>query len=373
MKKKIAQIAGIVIFFVVCFFIGIGLGNFITANVAEDASGWEFAVEIVIGMAMLYLAFFLQIIFHEGGHMVAAMIRGWKFISFMVAGFVLSKNNGKFSFSRYKLAGAGGQCIMLPPPDGDTDKGIMFYNAGGVLANIIVSVIALVPLLCCDSMPSALAALLASMVLLGFFFALTNGIPMKMGGIANDGKNMLYLRKDRFATDVFLESLRIQGGMVQGKRIQEQTFRYMCDGREIDYSNAMHVMALGMDLSRAMDLMDFVKAREILDAAKANEDRIVQIYRNEFALEDIFVTLLSPHTNDDIDKLLTKEVRKYMKQLQKVRPAVLRIQYALAKLHEKDEEKAAKIYARFEKVCKSYYIKGESAIDCNLIKLVDEI
>ena len=372
MKKKIAQIAGLVIFFVVCFFIGIGLGNFITENISEGASGWDFAIELFIGLLMLFLAFFLQIIFHEGGHMVAAMIRGWKFSSFMVADFVLSKNNGKYSFSIFKIAGAGGQCIMLPPPDGDTDNGIMFYNAGGVLANIIVSSIALVPLLCCDSMPSALTAFLASMAIVGFFAALINGIPMKMGGIANDGMNMLYLRKDRFATDVFLESLRIHGDMVQGKRIQKQTFRYMCDGREIDYSNSLHVMGLGMDLSRAMDLMDFVKAREILDVAKANEDTIVQIYRNEFALEDIFTTLLSPHTDEDIDKLLTKEIRQYMKQLQKVRPVVLRVQYALAKLHEKDEEKAAKIYARFEKVCKSYYIKGEAAIDRDLIKLVDE-
>lgn len=373
MKKKIIQIAGITIFFVVCFIIGIGLGKFITSNSAEGASGWDFGVDIFISLIMLYLAFFLQIIIHEGGHMVAAMIRGWKFISFMVAGFVLSKSCGKYSFSRFKIAGAGGQCIMCPPECGDTDKGIMLYNAGGVIANIATSLLALVPMLVWyDSIPNALKIFLGSMIVIGIFFAVVNGIPTKAGGLPNDGMNMLNLRKDSFATQVFMESLRIQSGMVQGKRIKDMTFRYICDGREIDFSNPIHVMGLGMDLSRAMDLMDLVKAREILDLAKVNEDKLVQIYRNEFALEDIFVTLLSPHTDGDIDKLLTKEVLQYMKQLQKIRSVVLRLQYALAKLHEKDEEKAENIYARFEKVCKSYYVKGEAAIDRELIKLIKE-
>ena len=81
---------------------------------------------------------------------------------------------------------------MAPPDKPLEEIDTRWYNAGGVLAQIIITLLAIVLLWAMD-LPDWLDMLLGMMALFGILGVLTNGIPMKLGGVANDGYNLLQM------------------------------------------------------------------------------------------------------------------------------------------------------------------------------------
>lgn len=355
--------------------IGFGAGFVIGKIVKPAFDSGASALDVVFIMLLVaiffILSFIIHIVVHEAGHMLAAMARGWKFLSFMTMGVVLSRRDGRFRLSRFSMAGAAGQCLMLPPEDGDTPFGIALYNAGGVLANILLTVLASVVMF----MPSAHHSVATTVFLLciiisGLYLIVMNGIPNKLAGLPNDGLNMLNLHKDEFSTMVFLRSMRLIGYLMQNDTSRIESMAYMCDGRNINFGNPIHVMALSTDLSMAMIHMDFNKADDIMRSIEPHMDRMVKIYRNELTMERIYLTLIRPHSHEDISRILNKPVLKYMQVQSVFRPSALRVQYALAMMHETDSGKADRIYGKFQRVSRKYYLQGEAKYEQQLIDYV---
>lgn len=374
-KKISHKILRIVAFFVVGILIGFVagfiIGKIIKPMLHADLSAADVALTIFMALVFFVLSFIIHIVVHEAGHMIAAMARGWKFLSFMIMGVVLSRRDGSLRLSRFSMAGAAGQCLMLPPENGDTPFGIALYNAGGVLANLLLTVIASV-ILFIPSIHHSLATtvFLLCIIIVGLYLIVMNGIPNKLAGLPNDGLNMLNLHKDKFSTMVFLRSMRLIGYLMQDDTSRLESMTYMCDDREINFSNPIHVMALSSDLSLAMLRMDFGKANAIMQRAEPHMSRMITIYRNELTLERIYLTLIRPHYPEDINWLLDKSISKYLQVQSVFRPSALRVQYALAAIHEADSNKAEKIYERFQRVSRKYYLQGEIKYEQQLIDFV---
>lgn len=167
------------------FGVGFVIGKIIKPALHADISAADVFLTILLAAIFFILSFIIHIVIHEAGHMLAAMARGWKFLSFMIMGVVLSRRDGRFRLSRFSMAGAAGQCLMLPPENGDTPFGIALYNAGGVLANLLLTVIASVIMF----IPSAHHSLVTTVFLLciiisGLYLIVMNGIPNKLAGLA---------------------------------------------------------------------------------------------------------------------------------------------------------------------------------------------
>lgn len=356
---------------IIGFGAGFIIGKIIKPALHADISSADVALTIFLALVFFVLSFIIHIVVHEVGHMIAAMARGWKFLSFMIMGVVLNRRNGRLRLSRFSMAGAAGQCLMLPPENGDTPFGIALYNAGGVLANLLLTVIASIILF----MPSthhslATIVFLLCIIIVGLYLIIMNGIPHKLAGLPNDGLNMLSLRNDKFATMVFLRSMRLIGYLMQNDTSRLEAMTYMCDNRDINFSNPIHVMALSSDLSLAMLRMDFGKANAIMQRAEPHINRMITIYRNELTLERIYLTLIRPHYPEDINRLLDKSISKYLQVQSIFRPSALRVQYALAVIHEADSSKAEKIYERFQRVSRKYYLQGEIKYEQQLVDFV---
>lgn len=356
---------------IIGFGAGFVIGKIIKPMIYADISSADVALTLFLALVFFVLSFIIHIVVHEAGHMIAAMARGWKFLSFMIMGIVLNRRDGSLRLSRFSMAGAAGQCLMLPPENGDTPFGIALYNAGGVLANLLLTVIASVILF----MPSTYHSLTATVFLLcviivGLYLIIMNGIPHKLAGLPNDGLNMLSLRNDKFATMVFLRSMRLIGYLMQDDTSRLEAMTYMCDNRDINFSNPIHVMALSSDLSLAMLRMDFGKANAIMQRAEPHISRMITIYRNELTLERIYLTLIRPHYPEDIKRLLDKSISKYLQVQSVFRPSALRVQYALAAIHEADSSKAEKIYEKFQRVSRKYYLQGEIKYEQQLVDFV---
>ena len=355
-----------------------GIGFLIgKTGIMDRLKGMPFSV-FMVRLFVVYFFFILSalihIVIHEAGHMIAALLRGWKFLSFMIMGVVLSRREGRFHLSRFSLAGAGGQCLMLPPENGDTAGGIAFYNAGGILANLLLTIFSFIPLLTCyNSLSWVMASFMICMGIVGVFLILMNGIPHNLAGIPNDGMNILKLHKDLFSSQIFLHTMQIMGYLMRNDEKQINSMSYQCDGKDIDPTNALHMMALSTDLSLAMSRMDFEKARGILKRIEPDKDLIIPLYRNEMSLEKIFLTLIVPYEKADIEHLLDKPLLKYLKQQSAFRPSALRVQYALARLYESDDTKAEELYQQFQKACHTYYLQGEVKNEKRLIEYVRQL
>lgn len=364
----------LIIFILISALVGACFGFIISYKLSNDLTAVQFILRLAETMLIFFIVMFVHIIIHEAGHLIAGLMRGYRFLSFLMLNVMITRKDGKFRFSRYSIPGAGGQCLMVPPAEGDTDAGIAFYNAGGIITNAVTGLVSgVILMLFYDSMSFEATIFLMSFAIIGIIFAIQNGVPMTMGGLPNDGRNMKELKKDKFSTQVFLDTMRITAAMQQGDDIEKLMPEYKCDGRQLDLSNPIHAMALNFDLYASLVKMDFAKSCEIIDRALESSDKLVGLYYKEFKLEQIFMSLVHPAYSHDVEKLLDKDILNYMNKMSAVRPDVLRISYTVALLHEHDEKKAEKIYERFKKMCKNYHSLSEVRYQTRLVDMVGDI
>ncbi|MBQ5831341.1 MAG: hypothetical protein IIW44_06925, partial [Alistipes sp.] len=100
-------------------------------------------------MAIAVVAVFAQIILHEAGHLVAGLLSGYRVVSFRVANLMVVRRDDGLHFGLFSIAGTGGQCLMEPREQTLAEAEQMpyaLYLAGGVVANALVSLVAIVVL-----------------------------------------------------------------------------------------------------------------------------------------------------------------------------------------------------------------------------------
>ena len=191
--KGLLQILGIMI---VGAIIGYAVGK-----IAGDALARVDTPNIILLLIAGVIAFILHIIVHEAGHLVFGLLSGYKFISFRVFDFKIIKDvNGKLKIRFERLAGTGGQCLMRVPEYVNGKFKYKLYLLGGVIFNIVFSIVFWLIL------PSYYTLLFA---LIGFALAFLNFIPMGF----NDGMTFYHVSKDettRFVLYLQLEYVYYQ-------------------------------------------------------------------------------------------------------------------------------------------------------------------
>ena len=197
MKKKIIngllQILGIMI-------VG-GLIGYAVGKIAGDSLSKVDTPNTILLLIAGVIVFILQIIVHEAGHLFFGLLSGYKFISFRVFDFKITKDeNGKFKIRYERLAGTGGQCLMRAPEYVEGKFKYKLYLLGGVTFNLLFSIVFWLVL------PNYYTLLFA---LIGFALAFLNLIPMGF----NDGMTFYHASKDettRFVLYLKLEYIYYQ-------------------------------------------------------------------------------------------------------------------------------------------------------------------
>ena len=197
MKNKIIQ--G-VLQLIGIMFVGAIIG-YAVGKIAGDALARVDTPNIILLLIAGVIAFILHIIVHEAGHLVFGLLSGYKFISFRVFDFKIIKDvNGKLTIRFERLAGTGGQCLMRAPEYVNRKFKYKLYLLGGVIFNIVFSIVFWLIL------PSYYTLLFA---LIGFALAFLNLIPMGF----NDGMTFYHASKDettRFVLYLQLEYVYYQ-------------------------------------------------------------------------------------------------------------------------------------------------------------------
>lgn len=311
----------------------------------------------------------LQIILHETGHLIGGLLTGYKFCSFRIGNLQLQRENGALRFRRLKLAGTGGQCLMTPPEPVDGKIPVMLYNLAGPLMNLLAALLALGGYFLSGG-GSVGASLLFLFAFAGLYLALTNGIPLRLGPIDNDGKNAFSLRRDPEAMRAFYLQMAVNSRQTEGERLRDMPDEWFVMPSDEAMQNAL-VAATGVFCcSRLMDEHRFAEAHEAMSRLLSGGANLVGLYRALLLCDEMYLELLGENRRGTVDAMLTKPQRRFMRQMKDF-PSVLRTGYALALLHDGNKERAALLRGRFEKIAEAYPYQGEIEQERSLLALAD--
>lgn len=320
---------------------------------------------ILISILSLLFSFTLHLLLHEGGHCAAGLLSGYRFVSFRIGNITLLRTNNKLRIKRFSLEGTAGQCLMMPPQKPIDDIPTVLYNLGGVLFNIIFSIIGIIIFILTTSASVASCSIIFAMI--GILLALTNGIPMKVGGVSNDGNNVLYLNKDTKAKEAFVYQLITNALVQDGTRPAELPDEYLSFDTDFDYKDPLAVNWLILSASVLIDRQEYDRAYTLLDHAMQHSKEIMQLFVYEIACELVFTALTTGHI-EQAKELYNKDLARYIEQHKNVMSAKQRISCAIALYIDKDAEKAQQIYREVCDRRDSYLMQGEVKMDLALME-----
>ena len=195
---------------------------------------------------------------------------------------------------------------------------------------------------------------------------------MRMGIVDNDGYNAISLNKSPEAAEAFWIQLKANEQIAKGIRLREMPDKWFELPSDESMKNSMVATRGVFATNRLMDEENFEEAEKLITRLLSIESGMVGLHKSLLICDKIFCGLIAGKNGDAIEGMLTKEQRRFMKAMKSF-PSVLRTEYALALIGEKDASKAEKILLEFEKCAGSYPYPVEIASERELMKLADQI
>ena len=343
-KKNYGDIAAKIIMLLtgaVCGIFIIFTMNFFGTLVKGPAA---FLLMFAEAMIIMYIASFVQTIIHESGHLIFGLITG------------------------YNVVGTAGQCLMMPPQWNEKIP-YRLYNLGGCIMNAATALFALAAYFAAGA-EGFFALCMAMLAVMGLSMALTNGIPMRVGGISNDGMNAALLGKKENTLRAFWLQLYVNGLIAKGERYRNmprEWFR-LPEGEELSdpICCAMGVMLYNF----CFDMHEFDEAEQTINYM-LNAPGLLDVEKNELLCELLFLRVLRGAPKEEIDSLLTPKLDKYIKATANY-VSRRRLAYAYQLLYLKNYSTAQKCLEVFERTAATYPYSAETENEREIIEIVKQ-
>ena len=337
---------------------------------SSDEVEWIPFAAAVVGM---YVDFYLHIILHESGHLLAGLLTGYRFVSFRIGSFVWIKNQtGKIELRRMKLQGTGGQCLMCPPNVRTEECPYKLYHLAGGLANVVLGLIGLI---LAWLLPKNVVTfiLFEEFGVLGIALGLSNLIPNKASGMQNDGYNLLDLSNNLFARKCMNLVLSMNALLTVADSYKELPEKMVSELKSIDFkkadlSNSSIANAFNFQIGLLFAEGNYEKAYELYKYM-AEYHGILSVFANEARCECLFLEILDGTDGKTIEKNFDKNLQRYVK-MTAIYPSRQRLLYAYYKLHKRDETKAEECYQKLQKTVDTFVIKAEAKDELELAKKI---
>ena len=367
-KKNYGDIAAKIIMLLtgaVCGIFIIFTMNFFGTLVKGPAA---FLLMFAEAMIIMYIASFVQTIIHESGHLIFGLITGYKFVSFRIGHFMFIKERGRLKIKLYNVVGTAGQCLMMPPQWNEKIP-YRLYNLGGCIMNAATALFALAAYFAAGA-EGFFALCMAMLAVMGLSMALTNGIPMRVGGISNDGMNAALLGKKENTLRAFWLQLYVNGLIAKGERYRNmprEWFR-LPEGEELSdpICCAMGVMLYNF----CFDMHEFDEAEQTINYM-LNAPGLLDVEKNELLCELLFLRVLRGAPKEEIDSLLTPKLNKYIKATANY-VSRRRLAYAYQLLYLKNYSTAQKCLEVFERTAATYPYSAETENEREIIEIVKQ-
>ena len=324
----------------------------------------------IIIQAVALICFLLQLVIHEFGHLVAGKMSGYKFLWLSIFNITFVKKNKKLMRMSVDGDGSFGNCLMIPPEMKNGKYPFVFFFLGGSLMNFLVSAISLA--LFFIFFPTYWVFLVFA--IFGIFFGIMNIVPINVG---NDGHSILKLYKSdterrnfwhlcRYNEDMLIKEMRPRDISAE----QLTLLGSKSQGGE-NQKDDLDATAEFLRLSWLIDRHEFEKAKIFVENLLTTSDDKIAL-KNEFIRVLLFLELIGECRKEEIERLYTKELKKYIKT---EAPTILGqvSQYAYAKLFLQDNTQVVKALKEFNKIALLYPFVGEIVGGRELIEIVDKL
>jgi len=350
--------------------LGFALGIFIFDDIPKELDFGQYMLHVGFVLLLFLFSFYIQMIIHEAGHLIAGLLSGYKFSSFRIGSLMLLKTQKGYSLKKYSLAGTGGQCLLIPPerkPDGSYPY--KFYHLGGVLINLLTAILFL-------SLSKAAAAdicrtFLVNLSAMGFLCAVINGVPAKISGIATDGYNFINIGKEPFALEAMWRQLKINEAQTEGIRLKNTPAEWFTVPEDASKNNEIISSIVVFSANRAMDELDFAKAKEIISKIRSDY-RIIGLYETLLSLDAMTIDIIENGKDADVSALYDKRNKAFLKAMSGF-PSVIRTKYAVKLLKENNPDEAGKLKELFEKVAGKYPMSSDIESEQEIMERINEL
>lgn len=291
-------------------------------------------------------------------------------MSFRIGSFTLVRAKNQWKIRRFHIPGTGGQCLMAPPAmDEEGNYSIILYNLGGILVNLVFSLLFTVLAIVVDA-PDAKSILIVAAGT-GYVSFFSNGIPMKVGGIANDGYNVLSIDKDPIGKRCFHMQLEVNARLSEGERMKDLPYELVKVEENSELKNPLIAAGKLFEYFWYADQFQFDEGKDVLKAFEPVWDELIPLLRNMIAVEQIYLEIIHKNRQEMIDELMTKEVNTYLKNV-KYDVHASRVQYGLALRKDSTSKQTKKAKEHFLKVIKNNPVEGEAFMSLMLADYMEE-
>lgn len=369
-KTSIKGYIGYVILFLVGCVSGFFAIQYVDLSFLTDLSPRLRFLGYVLLFVMIWIAYVLQIVIHEVGHLIFGLFSGYRFASFRVGKWMLLRKNGKLTVKRYFLAGTGGQCLMIPPERKDGNVPVVWFFLGGSILNFLFGVASLA-LAIWVNVSVWVTLFLWLNTAFAFLYALLNGIPMRTNLIANDGANAVALKKDTLAASEFCRHLLINAKSTEGMRLKDMPDEWFAFPTDEQLKNNAFAEGAVFFCNRLMDEGDFARAEERIKYLLDADSAMVGVHRKLLICDLMFCELIGERRSEILGELYTKEQYNFMRSMKEF-PSVIRTEYAYAKLYLHDRSKMQLLRDAFEKCAKTYPNEGDIHSERELMAYINK-
>ena len=339
----------------------------------KDINASKLAISIACTFASLIITAILQFALHEVGHLLFGLATGYKFSSIRIYKYALVKDDSGFHIKKFNIQGTGGQCIMTLPEDTNPTRVPFFwYNAGGVIVNVLLFAISIAVLSYCD-LGMVADSFFIMLAITGAFIALINGIPLSFNGLCNDGRNILLLMRDKRSRHFFLRMMQVASELSRGKRLKDMPREWFEDipvDSPKDYfllTNRINYAALLEDLGR------FDEARQVYEEINSFGKDLPGLIKLEIGADHILMELLTTARHDILETIYDKSQQAYINSSYKFSPIKAVALYALALHHDNDPVRAKQMLDELESHREDYLMPGEYLTAIYLIGQCDTL
>ncbi len=366
-KKSLGSVLSTLMFLVIGGVCG-GLISYYAKNIfGENMPLWQELLILIAYLFVLYLCLVVHIVLHEAGHLLFGLFSGYRFGSFRIMSFMWIRENRKLKMKRLSLVGTAGQCLMCPPSFNDGSFPSILYNLGGVLVNLFCGFLSVGLFFAFANAPFLSLGMLFS-ALIAFIMALTNGIPMHSSAVDNDGYNALSLGKNKAAKRAFWVQMKIGELSGKGIRLRDMPSEFFTMPSDDEMSNSMTAALAVFACNRMVDEQKFDEADSEMARIMAEKNAVIGLHRNLMMCDRIFIECIGERRQDRLDEMLTVEQKAFMNAMKKFL-SVIRTEYVLSLLVNRDNAEAEKLLARFEKQAARYPYAADVESERELIAL----
>ncbi|MBQ8009389.1 MAG: M50 family metallopeptidase [Bacteroidaceae bacterium] len=349
-------------------------GNLSGFHDISDVKTGKLGLAICFSFLSMAIAVVLNIMLHEAGHLVFGLLTGYKFVSYRAFSLTLIKDvQGKFKWKKYSISGTLGQCLMEPPRDFKSENLPYFwYNAGGVIVNILLVIISLVMLKSFD-LPMFWECFFFMMMFVGVAIALMNGLPLKSAGLNNDGSNIMELWKHPEKRTDMAHQLLIVAETSKGKRAIEMPEEWFPNPTITDFKDLITITTKNNYICWLEDNLRFEEALEETEKVMEHEAEIPQLIRFELGCDWLLLELALHNRPLQIERINTKQLWAYLQSAGKYSAQKQATFFAWQLIHENNPADADKILNDMKANQDNYAFIGEARTAIALMEHIKEL